>query len=176
MTIRSVLIVFTAALLFGCATEKKKEPAVEERSNEQIAATEEDSGAQTFGAGEEDASSIGSLDELKKNELSVRVFYFEYDSSTIRAEYRPAIAAHAEYLAANSKVSVTLEGHADERGSREYNLALGELRAQSVKRQMVLLGASSGQIKLLSYGEERPAVGGHDEGSWQQNRRVEILY
>ena len=76
----------------------------------------------------------------------------------------------------NASATITLEGHADERGSREYNLALGERRAQSVKQQMMLLGASGSQIRIVSYGEERPAVDGHDDYSWQQNRRVEILY
>ena len=79
-------------------------------------------------------------------------------------------------LGSNSEVNVVLEGHADERGSREYNLALGERRARTVKQQMLLLGANSSQKRLVSYGEERPASDGHGDASWQQNRRVEILY
>ena len=86
------------------------------------------------------------------------------------------IEAHSTYLSQNPGTTIVLEGHADERGSREYNLALAERRAQSVKQQMVLLGAASSQLRLVSYGEERPEVDGHDESSWQQNRRVEILY
>jgi peptidoglycan-associated lipoprotein len=79
-------------------------------------------------------------------------------------------------MAANPNVVVTLEGHADERGSREYNLALGERRAESVRRQMAILGASGSQFRVVSYGEERPAIDGHDEYAWSQNRRVEIIY
>ena len=94
----------------------------------------------------------------------------------MKAEYRSVVEAHAQYLTRNASATITLEGHADERGSREYNLALGERRAQSVKQQMMLLGASGSQIRIVSYGEERPAVDGHDDYSWQQNRRVEILY
>lgn len=106
----------------------------------------------------------------------MRIIYFEYDSTQIRSDYRSAIEAHSLYLQQNPNTYITLEGHADERGSREYNLALGEGRAKAVKQQMLLLGATSNQIRLVSYGEERPANEGHDDMSWQQNRRVEILY
>ena len=108
--------------------------------------------------------------------LAVRVIYFDYDSSNIREDFQETVAAHAAYLTANPTTSVTLEGHADERGSREYNLALGERRALAVRRQLVLLGASAGQIRTVSYGEERPVVDGHDEESYALNRRVELVY
>jgi peptidoglycan-associated lipoprotein len=118
---------------------------------------------------------MSSLDD-PQSLLAVRIIYFEYDSSDIKSEDRATIEAHAAYLVANPNTNVTLEGHADERGSREYNLALGERRAQTVKRQMTLLGASPNQISTVSYGEERPAIEGHDDYSWSQNRRVEIIY
>lgn len=108
--------------------------------------------------------------------LSRRTVYFEFDSSEIGGEARGIIEAHAAYLAGNRGASVTLEGHADERGTREYNLALGERRGESVRRLMTLLGASSPQLSVVSYGEERPAVDGHDESAWRFNRRVEIVY
>ena len=176
MNIRTLLILFFAAFLFACESKqvKEEEVTVEDQGTE-LDVTEESSTAQTYGTEEDVSSNISSLDD-PSSPLSVRIIYFEYNSSDIRSEYRPAIEAHAGYLAANPNVTITLEGHADERGSREYNLALGERRAQSVKRQMVLLGASAGQIRLVSYGEERPSVEGHDESSWQQNRRVEIIY
>jgi peptidoglycan-associated lipoprotein len=104
------------------------------------------------------------------------VIYFDYDSANIRPEFNETVAAHAALLAANADISVTLEGHADERGSREYNIALGERRALAVRRQLVLLGASAAQIRAVSYGEERPAVEGHDEQSYSLNRRVELVY
>jgi peptidoglycan-associated lipoprotein len=110
------------------------------------------------------------------NPLSVRVVYFEYDSAEIKSEYRAVLEAHAKYLSSRSNAVVTLEGHADERGSREYNLALGENRAQSVRRLLSLLGASGAQIRTVSYGEERPAQEGHDESAYSLNRRVELVY
>lgn len=108
--------------------------------------------------------------------LSQRVIYFEFDSSEVRAEDRETLAAHAAYLAANSGVTITLEGHGDERGSREYNIGLGDRRAQSVRRQLEFQGALPTQINTVSYGEEKPVDFGHDEAAWAQNRRVEIVY
>ncbi len=108
--------------------------------------------------------------------LSRRTVYFDFDSSEISGEAQQIIEAHARYLAANPGATVTLEGHADERGTREYNLALGERRGESVRRLMTLIGASSPQLGVVSYGKERPAVEGHDESAWRFNRRVEIVY
>jgi len=108
--------------------------------------------------------------------LSNRVIYFTYDSADIRAEDQALLEAHANYLAQNPGQRVLLEGHADERGSREYNIALGERRAIAVSRLMQLLGVSDGQMRSVSYGEERPAESGHDDGSWALNRRVELVY
>jgi peptidoglycan-associated lipoprotein len=108
--------------------------------------------------------------------LSKRVIYFDYDSDAVRDEYRPTLEAHAAYLGENQGVRVVLEGHTDERGSREYNLGLGERRGQAVQRVMTVLGARSEQAHTVSFGEERPAAEGHDESAWALNRRVELLY
>jgi len=108
--------------------------------------------------------------------LYKRVIYFMYDSSEVMPEYISVINAHANYLASNPGKTVVLEGHADERGSPEYNIALGEQRAKSVAKLMKLQGASDGQLQTVSFGEEKPAVPGHDESAWQQNRRVELAY
>lgn len=108
--------------------------------------------------------------------LAQRVFYFGYDSSQVSGTDRMALDAHAAYLASNPELNVRVEGHADERGSREYNIGLGERRAQSVRRFLLFQGASSSQITVISYGEERPAALGHDESAWGQNRRVELVY
>lgn len=105
-----------------------------------------------------------------------RLIYFDYDQSDVKAEYRALVEAHARYLAGKPNLRARLEGHADERGSREYNLALGERRARAVQRMMTIVGASSGQLNLFSYGEEKPVRAGHDEASWRENRRVEIVY
>ncbi len=104
------------------------------------------------------------------------IIYFDFDKSNLRAEYADVLARHAASLSNNSRTSMRLEGHADERGSREYNIGLGERRSQSVRRMLLLQGGSSEQISTVSFGEERPAAFGSDEGSYQQNRRVEIRY
>jgi len=104
------------------------------------------------------------------------VIYFDFDSSEIRPEFASVVSAHARHLASFNTARVRLEGHTDERGSREYNIALGERRAQAVRRAMMLQGASDGQLTTVSYGEERPAAEGADEAAYEKNRRVEISY
>lgn len=108
--------------------------------------------------------------------LSVQVIYFMYDSSQVRPEFTKIIDAHSQYLAAHPDQRVVLEGHADERGSPEYNIALSEQRAKAVSRTMQRQNVSSSQLELVSYGEEKPAAFEHDESSWHLNRRVEIAY
>ena len=176
MSIRLLYAIALACLLTGCGKDQVKEdvPAeVTDLSADSVDSSEE--AAKAYGTDSESSSTFSELDD-PQSPLSVRIIYFEYDSSEIRSDYRSAIEAHSLYLQKNPNTTITLEGHADERGSREYNLALGEQRAKAVKQQMLLLGASSDQIRLVSYGEERPATDGHDDYSWQQNRRVEILY
>jgi len=124
------------------------------------------------GVGGLDGQQFGTQQEL----LAQRTVYFALDSADLDPQSQAVIEAHANHLASNGGIRVVLEGHADERGSREYNLALGERRARSVSRLMNSLGVDSGRISETSYGEERPAALGHDEGSWRLNRRVEILY
>lgn len=108
--------------------------------------------------------------------LSQRTIYFEYDSDRVAPQYRQILNAHAEFLAARGDVSVQAEGHADERGSREYNIGLGERRAQAVRRYLLFQGAASSQISVVSYGEEQPVSFGHNEAAWSKNRRVELVY
>jgi peptidoglycan-associated lipoprotein len=108
--------------------------------------------------------------------LAKTTIYFDYDSSEIKADYAPLVAAHGKRLASERGLKVRLEGNTDERGSAEYNVALGERRAQAVKRALLLQGATDGQLTTVSYGEERPVAEGHDEAAWTQNRRVEIVY
>jgi len=108
--------------------------------------------------------------------LSTRIIYFDYDESRIREDHLDVVIAHGEYLASNPSVTITVEGHADERGSREYNIALGERRANSVRNLMMAQGAADNQIHTVSYGEERPLMMGDDDAAWSQNRRAELLY
>jgi len=104
------------------------------------------------------------------------IIYFDFDSSELRPADTDVVARHAMQLAGNPGISVRLEGHADERGSREYNIGLGERRSQTVRRMLLIQGASASQISTVSFGEERPAAMGSDEGAYAQNRRVEIKY
>jgi peptidoglycan-associated lipoprotein len=105
-----------------------------------------------------------------------KVIYFDYDSFAIRAEAQTAIEAHARFLTANRARKVSLEGHTDERGGREYNLALGQKRGEAVARALKLLGVNDDQMEAVSFGKEKPAVAGVDEATWAQNRRVEMRY
>jgi peptidoglycan-associated lipoprotein len=136
-------------------------------------------GAETGGAGgggvqgETLGGSQGAMGAERPEKMRV---YFEFDSSAIDADNRLIVEQHAAYLMANPALKVNLQGNTDERGTREYNLALGERRATSVERMLRVLGVSSDRITTISYGEEQPVAMGHDESSWRLNRRVEIVY
>lgn len=130
-----------------------------------------------YGANSGDgASSLGPEFSDPNNPLSKRTIYFMLDSSQVQQDFISVIAAHCVYLLANPSQHITLEGHGDERGSREYNIALGEQRAKSVANMMKVQGVSDSQISVVSYGEEKPAAFGSDESAWELNRRVEINY
>ena len=139
-------------------------------------------GAETSGLGSDQGAGstttdAGTAQQQALAALKTRsVIYFEYDSSEIRSEYLDVVAAHAAYLVKYPTAKVRLEGHTDERGSREYNIGLGERRAQAVRRALTSQGVADTQIATVSYGEERPAVPGSDDAAYAQNRRVELAY
>jgi peptidoglycan-associated lipoprotein len=110
------------------------------------------------------------------NAPATRIIYFDFDKSEIRPEFNAVLTEHARALTRNASVEVRLEGHTDERGSREYNIGLGERRAQSVRRVLLLQGVTEAQLSTVSYGEEKPAVAGSNEEAWAKNRRVELVY
>jgi peptidoglycan-associated lipoprotein len=118
---------------------------------------------------------LDPLDDPKSG-LAARSVYFAYDNFTVDSKYEPLVQAHGKYLQAHPQVQIRVEGNADERGSREYNLALGEKRAQVVEKQLEIMGAKAGQVEAVSYGEERPKAEGHDEAAWAENRRADIRY
>ena len=105
-----------------------------------------------------------------------RIVYFDYDSYTLKPEYQSLIDGHARFLKANPQRRISIEGHTDERGGREYNLALGQKRSEAVRRALNLLGISDNQVEAVSFGKEKPAVSGSGESVWAQNRRAEITY
>ncbi len=173
-----IVLVATALLAAGCAS--KKPATTSSSAPEPVAAgSAETSGAQSSGVATVNAGSGSTANGALGPDGplgSQRVIYFDFDSSDIRNEYVDVIAAHGRFLASNATVKVRLEGHTDERGSREYNIGLGERRAQTVKRALALQGVQESQITTVSYGEERPAAAGSDENAYSKNRRVEIVY
>ena len=175
---QAFLIAVPALLLLGlsgCETTPVKEEAAEVPVEEPAPMTAKADTAEARGI--ESASGFRGhpLDD-PDSPLSKQIVYFDFDSAEIRGEHRSIIEAHAAYMSENPGSTVTLEGHTDERGSREYNLGLGERRADAVRRRLVLLGAQGGQLSTVSYGEENPAADGNDESAWQYNRRVVIVY
>lgn len=176
--VQAVAIVFAVGWLAACSSTGDKKggdvAVVEDRSSE--AATDAASAdAMASAVGGYSDLSIESLTD-PNSPLSQRVIYFEFDSSEVAEQDREFVAAHAAILAANPNLKVSIEGHADERGSREYNIGLGEKRAQSVRSMMEFQGVLPSQMTTVSYGEEKAAVEGHDESAWSMNRRVELVY
>lgn len=172
------LVAAAAAIVAGCSSvsldDKAKQPAVESRTPKDVPGSD-GSGAST-GSSQTQVTSV----DLTKNNASAaqaapRVVYFDFDSFVVKDEYRPVVDANAKLLSADRKKKVTIEGHTDERGGREYNLALGQKRAEAVAKSLALLGANESQLEAVSFGKERPAVQGSDEAAWAKNRRAELV-
>lgn len=171
---RLLILLLVSAVLAACAGKK---PKPEDTAPDTVPGTERTTGAETAGTEQGTGFSGHVLDNPDPdNDLYKKVIHFDFDSSNIKSEYRRIVQAHGEYLASHPRAQVTLEGHADERGSREYNLGLGERRADAVAELLQAYGASGDQITRVSYGEEQPVANCHDESCWWQNRRVEIIY
>jgi len=160
-----------ALALAGCAGEEATKPTP---GDEKATAP-----AQTAPTTDKAAAGAALSDREKQRRaelLAQHSVHFAFDSSTIDDEARAIVEAHAAHLVANSQIKLSLEGNGDERGTREYNLALGERRAQAVERMMKVLGVAGNRIKTVSYGEEKPLCQEHNESCWRQNRRAEIAY
>ncbi|HOX70281.1 MAG: peptidoglycan-associated lipoprotein Pal [Dokdonella sp.] len=160
-------ILFSVLLVAGVAACAKK--AVKPTASSDTTPT-----ADTSATNNDGRYKVGDLDT--DSCLRQRVVYFDLDRTEIKPEFSAQISCHAEYLRQFPNARVTLEGHADERGTREYNLGLGERRGNAVQSAISSAGASGGQLNVVSYGEERPVDRGHDESAWSKNRRVEIVY
>jgi peptidoglycan-associated lipoprotein len=119
---------------------------------------------------------LAGKDAAGANGIDQRVVYFDFDSYVVKDEYRGTVEAHAKALTADRKKRLAVEGHTDERGGREYNLALGQKRAEAVAKSLTLLGATEAQVEAVSFGKERPAAQGNDEAAWAKNRRAELNY
>lgn len=175
ITWRILLALVIALAISGCKTTKPETdttPAATDTTDSTSKAGEVTTSAAPDPRDYSDARNFDNSESL----LSKRVIYFDFDKSEVKSEYRAIIAAHATYVSNHSSARVTLEGHADERGTREYNLGLGERRGNGVSGLLSAAGAMGGQLDTVSYGEERPVCRVSDESCWWQNRRVEIVY
>ena len=176
---RLILTAVLTVVLAGCSTTPTPESGapVEERtapSGTPGAATSGTTGANVDGT----ATRSGQGNPLRdpNSPLSKRSVYFDFDSYAVRDEYKPLIEAHGRYLQSTRPGRMIIQGNTDERGSREYNIALGQRRADAVKKMMMLYGATGSQIETVSFGKEKPRNAGHDESAWTENRRDDFLY
>jgi peptidoglycan-associated lipoprotein len=167
-----------AVLAAGCASkEKQPDAAVTDRSagtTPPSASTTPQASSSTTPRSTQDVAGNPLRDP--NNILSKRSVYFDFDSNAVKDEYRNLVQSHARYMNDKRDSRIRIEGNCDERGSREYNLALGQRRAEAVKKVMTVLGVQDNRIETVSFGEEKPAAQGHDEQAWAQNRRADIRY
>jgi peptidoglycan-associated lipoprotein len=173
------LCILVAAVAAGCASKDPKDATVTDMSKggPTGSATTPGGTPGTSTAQRPGGSISGGEDDLRTNpRLAKRSVYFDYDSNAVKDEYRGLVQDHSRYMTNKRDSSIRIEGNADERGSREYNLALGQRRAEAVKRVMTVLGVPDNRIETVSYGEEKPKAPGHDEASWAENRRADIRY
>ncbi len=168
-TILVALSLAAAALLAGCGST----PTGPEQAG---APVESRTGVSTVTAGGVEGRSLPDALTNPKSILSKRSVYFDYNSFEVKAEYKDLVSAHAKFLADNRQFKMLIQGNTDDRGSREYNLALGQKRADAMKKMLVLLGAREEQLESVSLGEEKPKNEGQSEAAWAENRRGDMLY
>jgi peptidoglycan-associated lipoprotein len=171
---KATTVIFSLLLLAACGTTKVDTSAQDQAAADAAAAAQAQAQAAADAAAlaERDRLAQEAKDAIRQN----RTIYFDFDKSNVKDEFRDLIQAHAEYLAKNPSTNVKLEGHADERGTPEYNIALGEERAKALAEIFATFGVSSSQMETISLGEEKPVDMGHNEDAWAKNRRVEIIY
>lgn len=176
--VSSILLSSAACLLAACSTtgsvptetSQSREP-IRAPDNVRPVATPTPTPPQT-GLTKEDLAALHD----PANALSKRSIYFDYDSNVIEPEQRPVVETHGKFLARKSAVKITVQGNTDERGSREYNLALGQRRAEAVKQGLAAYGVTADQVETVSFGAEKPVAEGHDETAWARNRHADIVY
>jgi peptidoglycan-associated lipoprotein len=166
-----MLIAMSGLALAAC---KSKPPTLPDASNQPEQQSGQSGATSDTSVGQGTGDANQAL--LENAKQAGTIIYFDYDRAEIKPEFVAIVTAHAKYLNAGANNKVRLEGHSDERGSREYNIGLGERRAQAVRRALMLQGVTEAQITTVSYGEERPAVQGSDEAAYAKNRRVELVY
>ena len=184
---KALILAFSFALMAGCSSNATKPGAAQ--SGSEVKSMDQSGGGQSYGAQGSGGVSSSNMNEGQSTSQQqqsqaqqeatlrgIRTFYFDFDTSEIKPEARNVLMAHAHYLAAHPNVHVLLQGYTDERGTQEYNLALGQRRANAVKQFLVVNGVNPDQISTISYGEEHPAAKGHNEAAWAKNRRVVLIY
>jgi len=171
------LYIAIALAAAACASNDKKDSATVTDKSTPVPSTSASTGSSSTTRTQPSQPMAGNPLTDPNSPLSKRSVYFDYDSNSVKDEYRNLVQAHSRYMTADKRDSrMRIEGNCDERGSREYNLALGQRRAEAVKRMMTVMGVTDGRIETVSYGEEKPAAPGHDENAWAQNRRADIKY
>jgi peptidoglycan-associated lipoprotein len=176
---KRLMTAVSVLLIAACASEPAKEQpgaAVEDRSKDKPQVVDRPPVTPAQPSGLPDKSLLGKELTDPKSILSKRSIFFDYDSNLVKDEYKPLVTAHAQYLQRNPQAKMRVEGNADDRGSREYNIALGQRRADAVKQMMQLLGARAEQVEAVSFGEEKPRCADPAESCWSQNRRGDIAY
>ena len=173
---KAALAVLAAAVLAGCSStplDENKAPVESRAAN-----TVPNSNSASSGAAPQ--SRVVPVDLSKTDNMALgnmpKLVYFDFDSFVVKEEFRPTVESNAKVLGADRKRKVAIEGHTDERGGREYNLALGQKRSEAVSKSLALLGVNDNQMEAVSFGKERPAVQGSDEAAWAKNRRAELVY
>ena len=167
-----------AVAVAGCSSVKLDDVPVEDK-NPSAVSRQPGGGAPGGGAAQSSVAPVvtdAAPGSIAGPANMARLVYFDYDSYVIKPEFQALIDAHARFLKANAQRRMSIEGHTDERGGREYNLALGQRRSEAVRRSLGLLGVSDSQVEAVSFGKEKPAAPGSDEASWSQNRRAELVY
>ena len=171
---KAVASIFLLALLGACASAPTSTATNTDKNASPIASKPGNASPGTTAAAQ--PSALPAHRDPNNLLAQKRTVYFDFDQYVVKEEFRPVIQTHAKYLDDNRGLKIKLEGNADERGSREYNLALGQKRADSVKKQMMASGVAQNQIEAMSWGSENPKASGHDEAAWVENRRVDIKY
>lgn len=161
-----------ALLIAGCSST----PSGPEQGGAPVETRGGNSSVATVNAGNVDGANLPRELTDPKSILSKRSIYFDYDSYEVKAEYKDLVGAHAKFLANNRQFKMLIQGNTDERGSREYNLALGQKRSDAIKKMLTVLGAREDQVESVSLGEEKPKNDGHDDAAWADNRRGDMLY
>jgi len=176
--IPGILIAMMMAACSSAPTKEQDGAAVEDRNQQKPVAQKpiEVAPSPVTPAAAESGSVLDAALSDPNNILSKRLVYFDFDSNLVKEEFRPLVTAHAQYLQRKAAAKMIIQGHTDERGSREYNLALGQRRSDAVKQMMTVLGSDAARIETVSYGEEKPAAQGNTETAYAQNRRAQIVY